>query len=102
MANLYAAVLQHCKGNEWRVDRKHLLKYQLCACEQNSSTISIITRAVAAEQQQQPQHSSGGSSSMLQSVHGCLYLRHHLCLGVDISPMVEKDFCNIDFVLLSC
>lgn len=102
MATLYAAVLHDCKGNKCCVDRKHLLRYQLCACEQNSSIISIISRAVAAEQQQQPQHSSGGGSSMLQSVHVCLYLGRHLCLEVDISPMVEKDFCNIDFVLLSC
>lgn len=92
--------LNRAKGH---VDRKHLLRYQ-CAYEQNSSIISIISRAVAAEQQQQqqPHLSSGGSCSMLQSVHVCLYLGPHLCLGVDISPVVEKDFCNIDLVLLSC
>lgn len=62
--------LNRAKG---RVDRKHLLRYQ-CAYEQNSSIISIISRAVAAEQQQQqqPHLSSGGSCSMLQSVHVCL------------------------------
>lgn len=97
MADQYAAVLHDCKCKECRVDRK--LRYQ-CAREQNSSIISIISRAVAAEQQ--PQLSSGGSCSMLQSVYVCLYLGRHLCLGVDISPVVEKDFCNIDFILLSC